>query len=274
MVVRWNEKLGKGDRRMEDREKQKESVREQFTRNAEKYVTSTTHAMGDDLDLLVEWLDPKEDWTVLDIATGGGHVTKKLSPHVSQVIATDLTRGMLEAAKKHVEPTCSNVWFIVADAENLPFLDGSFNAVTCRIAAHHFPQPHLFIQEAARVLKPGGKMILIDNVVPADDDIGHFVNTLEKLRDDSHGRCCSTEEFTIWATQAGLSLEKSRLRKKTFDFPTWVRRTAHSDEQVQIVERHILGADQSLQEYCGMVLKDGAIVSIHIDEWMAMFVKK
>ncbi|MBP1930947.1 class I SAM-dependent methyltransferase [Ammoniphilus resinae] len=259
---------------MADQENLKETVKEQFARNAEKYVTSPTHAKGNDLDLLVEWMEPKENWTVLDIATGGGHVTKKLSPHVSRVIATDLTRGMLEAAKKHVQPTCQNVWFMVADAENLPFLDDTFDAITCRIAAHHFPQPHLFIQEAARVLNPGGKLILIDNVVPADEVLAKFVNKLEKLRDESHGRCCSIEEFTKWAMEARLSLEKSRLRKKTFDFPTWVRRTTRSEDQVKQVERHILEADQRLQEYCGLVMKDGTISCIHIDEWMAMFIKK
>ncbi|RXT06966.1 class I SAM-dependent methyltransferase [Ammoniphilus sp. CFH 90114] len=255
----------------QDPKKIKDAVKDQFSRNAEKYVTSETHAKGDDLTLMLEWLQPKPDWTVLDIATGGGHVTKHLAPHVAHVFATDLTRDMLATAQKHLAPTCPNVWYIVADAENLPFLDKTFDVVTCRIAAHHFPNPKEFVREAARVLKPGGKFLFIDNVVPADDQLDQFINTLEYIRDESHGRCHRTEEWTAWANEAGLEIVNSRLRKKNFDFPTWVRRTTKSEEQVTRVEQHILQADQRMQEYCGLTMKDGKISSIHIDEWMVLF---
>lgn len=124
----------------DNQEKIKETVKDQFARNAEKYVTSETHAKGDDLALMVEWMQPKGDWTVLDIATGGGHVTKHLSPHVAHIFATDLTREMLATAQRHLSRTCENVWYMVADAEELPFLDQTFDVVTCRIAAHHFPK--------------------------------------------------------------------------------------------------------------------------------------
>lgn len=255
---------------MEDHRKIKETVKNVFSRNAEKYVTSGTHAKGDDLDLLVEWLQPRPNWQALDIATGGGHVSKRLSPHVSQVFATDLTREMLAAARNHLRAGCDNVRFIVADAENLPFLDETFDAVTCRIAAHHFPDAAAFIREASRVLKPGGRLLLIDNIVPDDKRIDAFVNTLEKLRDESHGRCYSISEWSAWLAASNLSIKRDRTRKKTFEFPSWVRRTTRSEEQVRRVERHILEADDELKAYIGVVLADGQIVNIHIDEWMVL----
>lgn len=258
---------------MDESNQAKEAVKDQFARNAEKYVTSDTHAKGDDLALMVEWLQPKSDWLVLDIATGGGHVTKQLAPHAGEVIATDLTREMLQAARKHISQYARNVQYVVADAENLPFLDDTFEVVTCRIAAHHFPNPEQFMQEVSRVVKPEGKFLLIDNVVPADDEIDEFVNRLEKLRDESHVRCCRIEEWTQWAQACGLHLERSRTRKKVFDFPTWVRRTTRSEEQVATVEQHILGGKQHLQEYCGLTLQAGKIASIQIDEWMAVWRK-
>lgn len=76
----------------------KHAVQEQFGKNAQQYVESKTHAQGDDLQLLVQWLAPQTSWKVLDIATGGGHVARTLAPHVAQVVATDLTRPMLAAA--------------------------------------------------------------------------------------------------------------------------------------------------------------------------------
>lgn len=100
-----------------------------------------------------------------------------------------------------------------------------------------------------------------------------FINTLEKLRDDSHVRCCDRVQWTGWMSNAGLEKVNERLRKKTFDFPAWVRRTAESGEQVKRVEAHILQADKDVQGYCGVVMKDGVIRSITIDEWMVMLKK-
>lgn len=251
----------------------KEKVKDQFTRNAEQYVSSKTHATGDDLDLLSGWLQLKSNWKVLDVATGGGHVAKKIAPFVRYIIAVDLTRRMLETARNFVSQQSDNVEYIVADAENLPFLDEAFDAVTCRIAAHHFPNPRQFINETARVLKPGGKLLFIDNVVPDIDSIDEFVNTLERLRDESHVRCNRIREWEEWMTNAGFRTQKSRIRKKIFDYPTWVRRTTSSEEQVEAVSNHILQGDDVMREYCGLVMKDGAISSIHIDEWMVILEK-
>lgn len=258
---------------MNDPEKLKQIVKDQFSRNAEKYVSSETHAKGSDLAVLIEWLNPKSHWTVLDVATGGGHVTKHISPHVAHVISTDLTSEMLAAARNHIIEDNQNVSFVVADAETLPFLNDSFNAVTCRIAAHHFPDPEKFVNESERVLKQDGFLLLIDNVVAADDQLDEFINKLEKLRDESHVRCYSIAEWTEWGQKAGLEIVKSTVRKKTLEFPTWVRRTTKSEDQVKQVERHILEASKEMQEYCGLTMKDGEINSIHIDEWMVLFKK-
>ena len=65
--------------------------RKRYTRFAEGYVTSKTHAKGTELDRLVEIAQPQPDWVVLDVATGGGHTALKFAPLVAQVIATDIT---------------------------------------------------------------------------------------------------------------------------------------------------------------------------------------
>lgn len=251
----------------------KQQIMEQFAKNADKYVISETHAKSNDLALLTEWLEPKNNWVVLDIATGGGHVAKQLAPHVAQLFATDMTKEMLAAAQEHVNQHVANVWYVVADAENLPFLDHSFEAVTCRIAAHHFPNPQQFILEAARVLKPGGKLLLIDNIASDKDSLDIFVNQLEKLRDYSHVRCYSKAEWLFWMNEAGFQERNSRVRKKTFEFLTWVERTTESEDQVNHVKQHVLQADPEIKEYIELVMEDGEIVSISIDEWMVLLTK-
>ncbi|MED1951241.1 class I SAM-dependent methyltransferase [Brevibacillus centrosporus] len=258
---------------MRDDKKIKEEVKQQFGANAEKYVTSQTHATGDDLSLLAPWLNPSSDWVFLDVATGGGHLTKKIAPRVGQVFATDLTGPMLAAARNHLKAHCSNVFYVVADAEALPFLDDTFDAVGCRIAAHHFPNPQAFVQEVARVLRPGGKFVLIDNIAPEEEELDRFVNTLEKLRDTSHVRSYSRSEWREWIEQAGLAEGQSRIRKKTFPYATWVRRTTESEEQVAQVTAHITEAKAEAQTYFAVEKAGEEVVSIQVDEWMAMFEK-
>jgi ubiquinone/menaquinone biosynthesis C-methylase UbiE len=251
----------------------KQKVQEQFGQHAQKYVTSTTHAKGSDLALIKEWLEVDSTSLVLDIATGGGHVVKALAPHVAQVVATDLTYQMLETAKSHLTSTGSNIFYVIADAESLPFLENTFDAVTCRIAPHHFPNPSVFVKEVSRVLKPGGKFLLIDNIAPEEEELDLFVNQLEKLRDESHVRSYSVKEWTSWFQQAGLSLIKNEYRKKTFNYPDWVKRTTTSDEQIQKVDNHLLTANQALKDYFLIKTVDECVESITIDEWMALAMK-
>lgn len=251
-------------------EKVKQKVKQQFAKNAEKYVTSETHAKGSDLSLLVEWLKPQPDWTTLDIATGGGHVARALSPHVAYIFSTDLTKQMLENTARHLKQTCPNIWYVIADAESLPFLDHTFDIVTCRIAPHHFPNPEKFIAEAARVLKPGGKFLLVDNVAPEERTLAEFMNTFEKLRDESHVRCLSTAEWRNLFSASGLLEMKSLNRKKTYHFPVWLERTAHSQEQMKRVHHYIAEASEDIHRYFSVVIHNGETQSLQVDEWMVL----
>lgn len=251
----------------------KKDVQRQFSLNAEKYVASESHAKGDDLSLMVDWLDPKPDWTAIDIATGGGHVTKALSSRVTTIFATDLTNQMLATAKKHLDSTCNNVWYVQADAESLPFLDNTFDLAVCRIAAHHFPNPKMFVQEVHRVLKPGGKFLLIDNVAPNNKYFDQFVNTLEKLRDSSHVRSYTINEWQAWFRSSNFIEVRSSNRKKTYSFPAWVRRTATTKEQILEVQNHLYLANDTVKNYFAITIKGSEIVSLHVDELMILLQK-
>lgn len=253
----------------------KAAVCRTFARSAQEYVTSESHARGDDLALLLDWLDPSPSAEALDVATGGGHVARALASRVRRVVACDLTREMLAAARAHLEGAgAADVVYVVADAEDLPFLDGAFDIVTCRIAAHHFPRPDRFVAEAARVLRPGGAFLLIDNVVPEDAGVARFVNVLEKLRDESHVRCASVAEWRAWLADAGLVEERSRRRRKPIDFPSWVRRTATSAAQITEVERHLATASRATRDWLGVAVGEDGVTSFRLEEWMALYRKR
>lgn len=216
--------------------------------------------------MLIEWLKPKKEWVALDIATGGGHVAKTIAPHVDYVFATDLTVEMLENTSKHLQEQFKNIGYIVADAESLPFLENKFDIVTCRIAPHHFPNPDQFIAEVHRVLNSHGKFVLIDNVVSSNQKLGDFSNGVEKLRDESHVRCLSKNEWRLLFKSAGLVEIQSLDRRKRHDYPVWVRRTTVNEQQIKSVSRFILEASEEIQQYFSVVIENGQVQSLEIDE--------
>lgn len=249
---------------------EKEIVRKQFSKNAEKYVQSKSHANSKALNQIVEWLNPEKEWIVLDIATGGGHVAKTLSPHVAQLFSTDITKEMLANTSSHLKEKYKNIWYVLADAERLPFLDHSFEVVTCRIAAHHFPNPEQFIKEVERVLKPDGIFLLIDNITPEDKALANFINELEKRRDKSHVKCLSINEWRTLFKDVGLIEVKSETRKKTYEFPDWVERTTDSQEEVNNVFDLVINADKQKQQYFTITINGTIVQSLQVDEWMVL----
>lgn len=252
----------------------KESVKQQFSKNAQKYVTSESHAKGTDLELLLDWVKPKQDWIALDIATGGGHVTKTIAPYVERIYATDITEGMLENTAKHLTKALKNTDYIIADAESLPFLKDRFNLVICRIAPHHFPNPEKFVNEVARVLKKNGEFVLIDNVAPEDDALGEYVNTFEELRDESHVRCLSVSDWKKLFKASGLVEVNSINRKKKHDYPVWVKRMTKDENQIQVVTDYILNGSRKQRDYFNVIEEKGLIQSVEIDEWMVLCEKR
>ena len=248
-------------------EAQKAQVQDYFSRTAASYVTSFEHKEGNDLNRLVELGEWTPQQHALDVATGGGHTALAVAPHVAQVTVTDLTPVMLEKAQAHIlAQGITNAQFQVADAEQLPFSDASFDRVTCRIAPHHFPNIAQAVLEIARVLKPGGIFLLIDLMSPSDPELDTFNNTIEKWRDSSHGRSCTLEEWQQFFAQAKLQIEHSEFFRKTHDYDSWTARSLLPDQEKAALERYILGSSSQIQSFFEVSTKpDGNLDSFTSD---------
>jgi ubiquinone/menaquinone biosynthesis C-methylase UbiE len=212
----------------------KETVRQQYGAHAAAYVTSAVHAKGASLARLVELTRPRPEWRVLDVSTGGGHTALAFAPHVRSVIATDLTPEMLAAAEQHArEQGAGNIEYQVADAEELPFGEAEFDLVTNRIALHHYPEARTAIGEMTRVLKPGGLLALVDNVVPPDRPIAGAINAFEKLRDPSHHWCYPVVRLETYLNEAGLNVEHVETASKEIEFEPWAERMGAGPEKTE-----------------------------------------
>ena len=238
----------------------KQKVQQQFGANAAAYATSPVHAKGYSLTRLVEITQPQPDWQVLDVATAAGHTAFAFAPHVAHVIASDLTPEMLTvAADLAAEKGLSNVSFEPADAEALPYEATAFDLVTCRIAPHHFPDIQQFINEAARVLKPGGLLAVVDNIVPGThlrgkkarliNEAGSYVNAFEKLRDPSHDRCWSISEWEHGFAQAGFAVQHQELLHKEMDFAPWAARMQVSPEDTIRLKAMLVQAPTAVSDF-------------------------
>lgn len=249
-------------------ERVKARVRETFGRAAEAYVTSPGHAGGDDLQRLVELAEPNATDHALDVSTGGGHVALALASHVAHVTASDLTPRMLDAARTFLTARgVTNAAFVVADAEHLPFLDASFDLVTVRIAPHHYADAQAALREMARVLRPGGRLLVIDNIAPDDARLDALANAWEMRRDPSHVREYTVTEWRAFIAEAGLRITHAEVGRKTHDFALWVERVQMVATDRAGLERDMLAAPEDVRAYFEMREDAGRLVS-----WAAEYV--
>jgi SAM-dependent methyltransferase len=171
---------------------------------AQAYRESATHREGPDLDLLVEWCEPAAGVKALDVATGGGHVARRLREAGCEVVSLDPSPGMQAD--------------VLAHAEDIPFEDGSFDVVVSRIAPHHFSDIRAAVAEMARV---SNRLVVIEDTLFSSE---HHEEA-ERLRDPTHVRNYTEDEWRELLTEAGLEVEQVECFEKMHPLEDWLERT-------------------------------------------------
>ena len=242
-----------------DAQEKIQQVQSNFGAAAADYVTSKVHASGQDLTWVVESAALGGSERVLDVATGGGHTAFAVAPYAAEVVALDITPEMLavaqqEAAARHLH----NIRFLAGDAQDIPCADASFDVVTCRQAPHHFPDVGRAVREWARVLKPGGRLVLIDSASPEEPEIDAFLNEIESLRDPSHVRNQRISEWSAMLKEAGFSINTLREWGIFLDIPSWTQRMRTPAASVALIEQKFREAPQAIRERLRIEGQDGA----------------
>jgi SAM-dependent methyltransferase len=165
-------------------------VTDLWSGRAQAFRDSDVHREGEDLDLVVAWCEPGEGVRALDVASGGGHVARRLREAGSDVVTVDPAPGMQAD--------------VVASAEHLPFADLSFDVVVCRIAAHHFSDVRVAVVEMARVSR---RLLVIDDTLFDTER----VEEAHRLRDPTHVRCYSEGEWRGFVSAVGFEAEEVKV---------------------------------------------------------------
>jgi SAM-dependent methyltransferase len=212
-------------------------VRAQFGKTAAAYVSSATHASGEDLERLIALGAPRTGERALDLGCGVGHTLRRVAPLVAFAVGADATIEMMQAGRASVV-SAPNAAFAQSDATALPFADATFDLATCRLAAHHFSDAAAAFREVARVLRGGGRFVLVDNYAPDDGALDTFINELETLRDGSHVRNHTLAGWRALLDGAGLRVGEPELLTTKLVTEGWLERSqTHPDRAAEVLRR-------------------------------------
>ncbi len=182
------------------------SAQEQFNRQAEHYDAIWASWSDELLEWMLKYSDPKPGDTVLDVAAGSGFVSLAFASKGCRVVGTDVSSAMLHQAKEAAKDKGLEIQLLEAPAEEIPVPNHTFDIVSCRLAPHHFQSVPNFLNEAFRVLKNGGKLIIADTSVPEDEELDEWQNRIEKVRDPSHVRNYSASEWKSMTEETGFTI--------------------------------------------------------------------
>jgi SAM-dependent methyltransferase len=149
------------------------------------------------------------DERALDVGTGAGALAFALAPLVREVVGVDRVPELLALAEERTV-LYGNVSFVEGDAARLPFEDASFDLTGTLRTLHHVPRPELVLAEMVRVTRPGGRMLVVDQIAPVDPLAAIAVDRFERARDAGHTRLLPEIDLRQLFEANGLVLVRDR----------------------------------------------------------------
>jgi ubiquinone/menaquinone biosynthesis C-methylase UbiE len=213
-------------------------VREQFTKTAEVFGDYAVAERVAEAELLARLVAAGPDDVAVDLASGPGTLALRFAKHVRWMCAYDLTPAILLRARQKAaqEGLLQKLGFAIGDAQTLPFADGSLDLAVTSYSLHHISDPARVIREMARVVKRGGRVGLIDIVVPADPKVRALNHRIEWTRDRSHCRSLTLAEFKESMAAAGLRITATETREHPRTFEHWMHVAGWKPSDTEYIE--------------------------------------
>ena len=228
-----------------------QNVRTQFDPRARDYLTSAVHASGPDLAHAGDLVRQTAAGTgrALDVGCGAGHLAFALAPHVEHIVALDPSPGMLSTvASGAAERGSSRIEVRQGSAESLPFAAASFDLVCTRYSAHHWTRLEAAVRDMCRVLAPGGHALVIDTLGAEDALTDTYLQAIELLRDVSHVRNRSVDEWRSLLRSAGFTALDHREWPTRLEFSSWVARMRTPADRVAAIRSLQQAAPREVKE--------------------------
>ena len=178
---------------------------EKFSQAAAGYGEGVVRS---DLEALAAMAGDLRGKKLLDTAAGRGACALRMADQGAEIYLADLTHAMLAQGRADAADGGPEFRAAVARSGSLPFPRATFDVVTCSRAYHHLTDIPGALVEARRVLKPGGRLLVVDHSGPDDPEAMHLVNTVSRLRDESHAETLSPSRWGDALADAGFDLEQ------------------------------------------------------------------
>ncbi|MBZ5553460.1 MAG: methyltransferase domain-containing protein [Acidobacteriia bacterium] len=225
---------------MTDSSTHKQRIQEEFTKQARAYASSADIHDPARLLRLVSAVDPSPNSRVLEIATGPGYVALSFAAHCREVVGVDITAAPLAIAEEtRLARGLNNVSFRLADADHLPFSDGEFDVVVCRLAFHHFEAPETALQNMTRLCRVDGTVAVEDLAVSEHPQRAEYQNRFERLRDPSHVKARTMSELLSMFTANDLEVTKVYTDQLTPSVERWLANSRTPPKEAAEVRRMI-----------------------------------
>jgi SAM-dependent methyltransferase len=214
------------------------SIRDEFTHQTDSFARSPAMSAAETLGSVTAMVPTDDEARWLETACGPAIVGRAIAARVGSVHGIDLTPAMVEKAGAEAAAAgVGNIDFSLGDATGLKFEEASFDGAVNRFSLHHIPVPRRVLEEMARVVRPGGWVVLADHLTDSDGEAAAWHEEIERLRDPSHWACLTRERLLAAGEAAGLVLDDERVVPLDLDFGEWLGRGSGGPGAAALIER-------------------------------------
>lgn len=231
--------------------KQQAIAAKRFGAAAQAYLSSSAHASGADLDRLRGLASQLGRPETLDLGCGAGHAAYALASGGAIVTAYDLSSEMLAVVQEQAAARgLDSIATRQGAAERLPFEDASFDLVVTRYSAHHWSYAPACLRSIRRVLRPGGRLVVIDSIAPENPVADTLLQTIELLRDPSHVRDYRVSEWGAMLQVAGFAAPESDTWTLDVEFGPWIERQGAGELRAKaVLDVLAKGAEEARRQF-------------------------
>ena len=190
-----------------------DALRNRFGANADRIAESSLARIEELQKRVADFVQPSGDERALDVGTGAGALAFALAPQVREAVGVDLVSELLERGRSFAGDRYPNVELREGDVTRLPFDRGEFDLVCERAVLHHVARPELVLAEMTRVTRPGGRLLVIDQLAPIDPLVALELDRFERARDVTHTRLLSDGDLRAFFEMNNLVLLRSMIEK-------------------------------------------------------------